>query len=149
MKTPILALAISAIVLSACGESRLNPFNWFKKSVDEPTIAQAEYFDPEGLIDRVLEMHIDQTLDGAIIHAVGLPPTQGYWGAELLQMNNGIPVDGVLTYRFDAFEPVGFERVVNQRSREVLAATRLSHEELEGVTAIRIIAASNSLISRR
>lgn len=149
MKTPILALAISAIVLSACGESRLNPFNWFKKSVDEPTIAQAEYFDPEGLIDRVLEMHIDQTLDGAIIHAVGLPPTQGYWGAELLPMNNGIPVDGVLTYRFDAFEPVGFERVVNQRSREVLAATRLSHEELEGVTAIRIIAASNSLISRR
>ena len=51
MKTPILALTISAIVLSACGQSRLNPFNWFKKTEKEAIVAQPEGFDPEGTLN--------------------------------------------------------------------------------------------------
>ena len=150
MKTPILALLISAVTLTACGESRLNPFNWFKRGTEEgAAVAQPSDFDPEGLIEQVIDLQIDQTPGGAIVYATGLPPTQGFWGAELLPMNNGRPVDGVLGFRFEVFEPVGFERVVNQRSREVLAVANLTHSDLDGVTAIRVIAVTNSLNSRR
>ena len=149
MRTPILALTVSAIALAGCGESRLNPFNWFKKTEEEVVVVQPSEFSAEDLVEQVVDLQISKTATGAIIYATGLPPTQGYWGAELIAMNDAQPVDGVITYRFEAIEPVGFERVVNQRSREVLAASNLSNADLEGVTAIRVISATNALIKRR
>lgn len=143
--------------LAACGGSggSFNPFNWFRPAqADQETLAynpeadrvEAEY---RGLVDQILSLQIDQTPGGAIIRAVGLPPTQGWHGAELVARNEELPVDGVLTYDFRIEEPYGFERIVNQTSREVVVAHHISDVALTGVTAIRIVGVQNALISRR
>ena len=54
--------------------------------------------DPRQLISQVTRLEIKKTQGGAIISAAGMPPTQGWWGAELLAENDGKPVDGVMTY---------------------------------------------------
>lgn len=154
MKTPISALVVSALLLSACGESRLNPFNWFGGGQEEETLeltaeAREAAIDRRGLVEEVISLRIDRTNGGAVIHAVGLPATQGYFDAELVAHNDGQPTDGVLTYLFRIERPLGFERVVNQRSREVTVAAFLSDIALEGITSIRVVAQGNSMVSRR
>ena len=86
---------------------------------------------------------------GAIVRATGLPPTQGWWDASLVAENSGLPVDGVLTYRFVVDQPREATRVSTQQSREVTAAAYLSDIKLEGISQIVVLGAENSQSSRR
>ncbi|MFV2052968.1 hypothetical protein [Aliiroseovarius sp. YM-037] len=154
MKTPIIALSIAALLLSACG-SRLNPFNWFGRGQQEETLTvgadgEAAPRDARPLVSQVIDLQIDRTPGGAIIRAVGLPPTQGFFNAELIAENRERPDEnGVLTYSFRLAEPFDFQRVSTQQSREVVVAREVSNIKLQGVRSIRVLGSQTSRISRR
>lgn len=156
MRLPVFGVLILALALGACArvrDSRLNPFNWFQRS--EVVVASAESVVPgrpnDGrlLVAQITDMEVARHPGGAIVRATGLPPTQGWWKADLVAENNGVPVDGVLTYRFVIAQPLGPKPVSTPRSREVTAATHLSDIRLANVTQIVVVGAQNSRVSRR
>lgn len=157
MRLPVTGLLIVTLVLAGCGrvrESRLNPFNWFGRSV-ETTQAVSEGAVPGRpddrriLVAQVTDMEVARQPGGAIIRASGLPPTQGWWNTDLVAENGGAPVDGVLTYRFVIAEPLKPNRVSTPQSRELTAATYVSDIKLDGVSQIVVLGAENSRSSRR
>ena len=145
------AVLVSLITLTACasvGKSKLNPFNWFggsKEVMAIPLAATAP--DDRLLIETVLDLKIDKFPGGAIVRATGLPPTQGYWDAELVAQ----PVDykGRLVLDFRIFPPISAAGVVNQQSREVLVGLRLSNIKLQDVRQIIVQGAKNARSSSR
>lgn len=145
------AVFVSLVALSACAgvrDSKVNPFNWFKKSRPEPVMAMpVAPVDDRMLVENVLSLAVEPFPGGAIIRATGLPPTQGYWDAELVAQ----PVDenGKLVLEFRIFPPVTPAGVVNQQSREVVAGLRLSNIKLDGVRQIVVQGASNARSSSR
>jgi len=151
MKTPIATLLISALLVTGCA-SKLNPFNWFKRSTEETQTQQAalgQVIDTRRLVDQVTSLQIEKTNGGAIIHAVGLPPSQGYWDAELVADNDEEPINGVLTYQFRIEQPYEFKRASTPVSREVVVGHFVSNSKLEGVNSIRVLGARNARSSRR
>ncbi len=146
-----IALLASLVALSACGkvrESKLNPFNWFGNSRQVQTVSvEAAPTDKRLFVDTVLSMQVEQIATGAIIRATGLPPTQGYWDAELVPL----PLDenGRLVLEFRIFPPVTPAGVVNQQSREVTVALALSNIKLAPVREIIVQGAQNARSSRR
>jgi len=150
MKTPIATLLLSALLVTGCA-SKFNPFNWFKRSTNETVrqVAPGQVIENRGLVDQVTSLQIEKTNGGAIIHAVGLPPSQGYWDAELVAENGEKPVKGVLTYRFRIDKPYEFKRASTPISREVVVGHFVSNIKLQEVSSIRVLGARNALVSRR
>ena len=149
MKTSIATLLLSALLVTGCA-SKFNPFNWFKRSTNETVqVSPGQVLDTRGLVDQVTSLQIEQTNGGAIIHAVGLPPSQGYWDAELVAENDEKPVKGVLTYRFRIEKPYEFKRASTPTSREVVVGHFVSNIKLQGVTSIRVLGTKNARSSRR
>jgi hypothetical protein len=156
-KTAKIALLVTlCVALSGCGrlrESRLNPFNWFGRSVERtaPVTADgsAAPTDNRILVSQVTALQVDQMPGGAVIAATGLPPTQGWWDAELVPENDGEPVEGVMTYRFVVAEPPFRNREGVPQSREVTAGAFLSDIKLEAISEIVVLGESNSRVSRR
>ena len=151
MKTPIATILVSALLVTGCA-SKINPFNWFKGSSEEKLVeqmvpgAKAEH---RALVDQVASLQIEKTNGGAIIHAVGLPPSQGYWDAELVAENAEKPVNGVLTYSFRIEQPYEFKRASTPTSREVVVGHFVSNIKLQGVTSIRVLGTRNARSSKR
>jgi len=144
------ALILFALVLtvSACG-SRMNPFNWFGGDREQRVeiSAQNERVDPRGLVREVLSLDVQATSSGAIVSAVGLPETQGFWAVDLVEVARE---SGTTTYEFRVFPPTGPADVVNQASREVVVATSLSVRDLSEVRTIVVLGQENSrTVSRR
>ncbi|MBZ4022385.1 hypothetical protein CKO11_07935 [Rhodobacter sp. TJ_12] len=151
---PLALLLASALALSACGwrESRINPWNWFQKEEVATTLAPKEGYpeiadDPRELVASVTKLEVTRSQGGAIVAATGLPPTQGWWGADLLAENDGVPVDGVMTYRFVVAWPnpgsPASQRSGRPESREVTAAAFINSVKLAGVRKIVVIGAAN------
>ena len=145
------AVLVSLIALSACAglrKSKVNPFNWFGRSQETAVVTSAEApADQRLLIEQVLDMKVEQFPGGAIVRAVGLPPTQGYWDAELVaQPQDG---SGKLVLDFRVFPPVGTAAVVNQQSREVTVGLRLSNIKLEGISQIVVQGSKTARVARR
>lgn len=158
MRKPAILIMTLAVALSLAGcarvrDSKLNPFNWFGGSEEGPAqvveTASGRPNDPRVLVAEVVTLEVAQIPEGAIVRANGLPPTQGWWEAELVAENDGKPVDGVLTYRFVVAHPVGVKPASTPQSREVTAATSLSNIALAGVRRIVVVGASNSRSSTR
>jgi|SRR6056297_115699 len=163
MKGPLLAGLVAVMALSACSgvrESRLNPFNWFGGSqAEERTLAPrggygAEEADPRPLVDRVIALQVDRTPGGAIVSAIGLPPTQGWWAAELVPVNadiEGRPVadGGVLGFEFRIVPPPGPRRSGTPPSREVSAGLFVTDQELAEVRSVTVAGADNQRSARR
>ncbi len=151
-----LLLALSfGVALSGCGsvrESRLNPFNWFGRA-EPAAVAVAETTDPavaadgRQLVAQVTDLTVEPTRGGAIVRATGLPPTQGYWEAELVARE--VDEDGVLIYDFRVFPPPGPRPASTPRSRQITAAAYLSDFKLGSISRITVQAAGNALSSRR
>lgn len=145
--TAWIAAAAAASALSACGlgQSRLNPFNW-GGGASAPAAVRAETARP--VVDQVVSLEIAQTRSGAILSAVGLPPTQGYWEADLAPVPSADPTVLVLDFRI--LPPVEPTRVGTQPSREVLTGLVLSTQDLAPYRAIVVQGARNSRsVSRR
>ncbi len=145
------ALLCLCMVLAGCGgfrDSRLNPFNWFGRSqevekVALPTAPQ----DRRALVQQVVTLHVEEVSGGAIVRATGLPPTQGYWDAELVPQ----PVDenGRLVLDFRVFPPVETMRAGTPPSREVVVALYLSNYKLDSIREIVVQGETNARAARR
>ncbi|MCL4189454.1 MAG: hypothetical protein KJZ85_17790 [Rhodobacteraceae bacterium] len=161
MRTPLLAALAALILLGACGavrESRLNPFNWFGRSeVREPTLAPEQgygpaVFDNRALVDQVTLLEIERIPGGAILRAAGLPPTQGWWDAELVaeeDADGAAPAPGVLAFRFVVAAPRSPQPASTPVSREVTVATYLSDIRLRDIRQIIVRGGRNERVIRR
>jgi len=157
MKRPVAALCLVLVTLSLadCGrirDSRLNPFNWFGRAqatATTTTLAPNEAADGRQLIREVTDLTLEKMPTGVIVRATGLPPTQGWWEAELVAENHGLPVEGVVTYRFLVYQPPGATAVSTPQSRAITAAAYISIPRLAEITKIVVQAESNSRETRR
>lgn len=162
MRRAGLAALAAVMVLTGCGkvrESRFNPFTWFGQSrSEEPTLAPdggyAQFTDRRGLVDQVKQMQVDRMPGGAIVTAIGVPPTQGWWDADLIPDTKGVddrPVaeNGVITLNFRLLPPPGPTPTGTPASRELSATYFLSDQVLAGVRTITVRAQQNSRSSRR
>ena len=144
-----------ALVLSGCGvgQSRLNPFNWFRSGPEVETLAAVplkETRETRPLVAQITQLVIERTPGGAIIRATGLPPEQGWYDAELVNVDrDGKPIDGVLYFGFHARPPLEPTRVSTVQSRELTVATFVSNITLESVREIRVTGSVNSRSARR
>jgi hypothetical protein len=140
-----------AVALAGCGklrQSKLNPFNWFKKSEPRETIVlPGEEEDPRPLVDTVLTMAVEPIPGGAVVRARGVTPTQGWWDAELVARD--VDEKGVLVYDFRLVPPTGQTDVSTQQSREIDVAIYISDVKLEAVREIVVQGAKNARVSRR
>lgn len=172
MRTLVTMMVISTLLLTACGrDSRANPRNWFGSSkVERPARTTADTTTnpliPEKSnsifrrradgeiykgtpIHAVSDVTIEPSAGGAIVKATGIALRQGVFDVRLRPVNKGEPVDGVLTYTLEAVQPVNTPQGPVQ-TRTVNAGQFVSTQTLDEVSAIRVIAASNShLASRR
>jgi len=153
MRLPLLAALTALMLLQACAglqQSRLNPFNWFGRSAPVDIRAAetaATTADQRALVGQVLSLAVDAYPGGAIVRATGLPPSQGWWSAELVAQ----PVDenGVLVYEFRVFPPPVELREGPPQSREIAVATNLTDRQLSKITEIVVQGAANARASRR
>ncbi|MFN3824122.1 MAG: hypothetical protein ACK4RN_09105 [Pseudorhodobacter sp.] len=150
MKKPLMAGIAATLILGGCGfgASRLNPFNWFGGSSETATtaIAEARPQDARLLVAEVTDLVVERNQNGAIIRATGLPPTQGFWEAELVPR----PVeDGVLVYDFRVFPPVTRANVSTPRSRQITVGAYLSNIRLQDIRQITVQGSGNARTTRR
>jgi hypothetical protein len=149
MNTPLVAALCATMALGACstiGKSRLNPFNWFGQSQETIVLAPEKPADKRLLVSQVTEMKLEKMPGGVIVRATGLPPTQGYWQAELVAR----PVeDGTLIYDFRIFPPITPQVASTTQSREVTVGAYLSNVKLDTIRQITVQGANNARTSRR
>jgi hypothetical protein len=150
------AMLVAALALAGCGgfrDSKLNPRNWFKRSAPETVTAEVQPGDPRPLVDQVTQLTISPMPGGAIVTATGLPPTQGWWEAELVVDDGSAdgkePEPGVKTYRFLVHQPPGPRRTSTPQSRQVTAGAFLSDIKLQGINKIIVLGAQSSRSVRR
>ncbi|MDX5357254.1 MAG: hypothetical protein LPK12_05895 [Rhodobacterales bacterium] len=150
MRKSLMAALAAVMVVTGCAsvrESRLNPFNWFGRSEKAAAVA-AEPVRDEGRVPvaQVTELFVEPTVGGAIIRAKGLPPTQGWYAAELIQEEVDKP--GELVFRFVLKQPAAAVSGTPM-SREVTVATFVSDFKLEGVRTITVTGSDNARTTRR
>lgn len=171
-KTLILLLA-TALTLSACGtirDSRVNPFNWFGPSRSVPVAAQRENANPliprrNGFFSRgraretvyvgrpfeqITDVTVEPVPGGAIVRATGLAARQGIYDVRLTPVTaDETAENGVLAYRLEGVRPRRNTPVGAVPTREVIAARRLTDQQLFGVREIRVEGQLNAQVSRR
>ena len=164
MHKSISMLVISSVLLAGCGQSRLNPLNWFGRAERVETVA-AEDANPliprrRGMFAReeagyagalvavARDMKLERTPGGAILRVTGLAAAQGSWDVRLEETNEGEPVEGVLTYELRAIATPN-AAVGGERTRLLTVATYVSDQQLATARSVQVVAAQNSLISRR
>ncbi|MFV0333999.1 MAG: hypothetical protein ACK5JR_08020 [Tropicimonas sp.] len=161
MKAQIVAGLVAVLVLTGC-QSRFNPTNWgwgwFGNDRSEPTLAPRDGYpsdiDPRPLVAQVTSMQVDRASGGAIVTAVGLPATQGYWAADLVstyktEAGRIAAKDGVLQLEFLVVPPRERRRSGTTVSREISAGIFISEQSLAGVREIRVVGQNNQRSSRR
>jgi hypothetical protein len=145
------AALVALLTLTACsnwGQSKVNPTNWFSGAQANAVVPVATQLpsDPRPLVSKLLSMQLENHSTGVIVRATGLPPTQGYWNAELVAQ----PVDdkGKLVLEFHLVPPAPGAPVINQRSREITVAYDVTAYQIRSITSIEVRSASNSMTKR-
>ena len=142
---------IALLPLAGCGQN-VNvwaPKTWFGYG-DTPADTQVEpdeSQDPRPLVDSVTSASIEQANGGVIVRATGLPPTQGWWLAELMPS----PIEnGELVLDFRISSPVDQAAQGTPRSREVTVAYTITRFSLErdGITRVVVRGERNSKVLR-
>ena len=151
MRRIVIASLILTLGLSGCARisaSKFNPLNWFSGAgAAAPAVLYVAPEDQRVLVAQVLSMKVEPNANGAIVRATGLPPTQGWWRAELVEVPQD--QDDRLVFEFRLYPPVTPAPAGTQASREVTVATDLSNVELDGIRVIQVQGAGNALSSKR
>jgi hypothetical protein len=151
MSRQLLAALSLVMILSACAtvrDSRINPFNWFGRDSETVTVAaDGAVVDGRRLAAQIVSLTVDAFPGGAIVRTIGLPATQGFWDAELVEIEDEDPSNVV--YEFRLLPPVAPRRQGTQRSREIIAGATLSRIRLENVRSITVVGAQNRRTVRR
>ena len=159
----------SVLALSACGQSRLNPFNWFggARSVPTTTSTAAETNPllpqrraavsifrtsreevlaglPIAVVDELL---IERRPGGAIIRTTGIADSAGPYDVRLA-LDPGATDADTLAYSF-LIKPGAGPARTGPDARKVTAAVFLTDNELAGIREIRMTGRENALVSRR
>ena len=141
---PVLTLMLCT-ALAGCGDvgsSNLNPFNWFGGGSDVEIAVTPEGvpIDPRPLIDQVVDVAAERVPGGIIVRATGLPPTLGYWSADLVPADPDLRPDenGVVTLDFRALPPVVAQPPGSPSSRQIVTGYFLSEQTLRGVRAVAV-----------
>lgn len=150
MTTRGLAAAL-VLALAGCGavrDSAVNPLNWFGRSAPAAPAAAtaAGPVDPRPLV-AVTDLRVAPAAGGAIVEARGLPPTQGWWGAALVERPGAVP--GTLAYTLRAVPVPVARRVGPPQSRELVVATFVTDRALAGVRTIRVDGAGSARVAGR
>jgi len=154
MKRAVVSLLVVAVTVSACGsirDSRMNPRNWFGESrVEAPTLGPtSDVVDNRALVGHISGLTIESTSSGAIVRAVGVTPSAGWWDPELVPENFGRPVDGVLTFRFLAAAPQEPTAGTSEAARTITAVYALTQAQLDVTSSLVVTGADNSRRARR
>lgn len=148
MKFRIVIALLVVLGLAGCA-SRLNPLNWFGGDREQriAVVETAEEVDGRSLVAEIVSLDVVPNPGGAVISAMGLPPRQGYWEADLVEIGRD---NGELVFEFRVYQPVDPDtRVSTRRSREVLAGTALSRFDLAGIRSVTVIGQQNRRTVRR
>ena len=166
MYKSISVLLISSVLLAGCGQSRLNPLNWFGRSQEVVGDTQARDNSPKNplipkksalarkdpiyrgqLVAVIRQIKIEPVPGGAILRATGLADRQGQWDVKLQPLNDGVAEAGKLS--FDMLAVPSSDTVGTERSRLLTVATYLTDQDLAGVRQIEVLGAQNAHVSRR
>lgn len=152
MRKGVLATMAAVMFVSGCAtvrESRVNPLNWFGRSEAAAPVAgqPRAKVDDRLQIAEVTALSLEQTNSGAILKVTGLPPTQGWYKAELVA--EPTETEGEVVYRFYIEKPEGTERVGSPHSREITAALFLNEFRLAEISTITVTGMTNSRSIRR
>ncbi len=133
-------LAVAVVAGCGVGQTRLNPLNWFGPDRSEriERVADAPL---RPMVQQVVSLSAEQTSGGVIVAAVGLPPTQGFWEAELVRVPS--PDPSILVLDFGLLPPLTAQPVGTQPSREVLVGGFYSAQDLAGVRTIVVQGLAN------
>ena len=146
------------VALSGCsgGGASLNPLDWFgpKSDVELVVVEPEEGWDYSardyrGPIQQVTRLVVERASGGVIIRAEGVPPSLGYWEADLDPENGENPDNGVMTYTFNVAPPPWNEPQGTVYSRTITVAHYVSDRTLGDTRTIRVVGATNSLTSGR
>lgn len=127
--------------------------NWWSGDQPAPTLEPelgwtTDPDDNRALIAQISRVDLKKVQGGVVVSAAGLPPTQGWWDAELRAMNDGDAVDGVIAFEFVVSQPLPGAperaRASNETSREVTAAAFVSVYKLDGVNQITVAGANGT-----
>jgi hypothetical protein len=147
---PVLTLTLCA-ALAGCGDSgssNLNPFNWFGGGSEAEITVTPEGvpIDPRPLIDQVTNVVVERVPGGVIVRATGVPPTLGYWSADLVPADPDLRPDenGVVTLDFRALPPVTPQPAGSPSARQIVTGVFLSEQTLRGVRSIAVLAERNT-----
>ena len=131
-----------AATLASCGTGeRVSPM----RILDSPrdvAIRDALAATDRPSVSQVIALNAAPTPSGLIVSAIGLPATQGYWEAELVEVADGDPATLVLDFKL--LPPVAPEPVGTPRSREVLAGRYFSRQDLAGIGSIVVRGETNN-----
>ncbi len=82
---------------------------------------------------------VERGLRGQIIRVEIVAPTQGFYGAELVALNAGVPDQaGVMSYILVARPPATPQAVGPERTRELHAAVFVPNRAMRNLNAVRI-----------
>lgn len=138
-------IVVLSLILSvaACGNSRLNPLNWFggdreqRIRVDPDANGRPVVVDGRILVTEITQLSVEQTTAGAIVRATGVTPAQGYYDADLVEVER---TESTLVFEFRAASPGS---AATAGLQQIVAGTALSVGELQGIRSITVIAQTN------
>lgn len=100
------------------------------------------------LVDEVTSLIVEPLPTGAVVRVIGLPQREGAFDVRLLPVNEDGPVNGVMEYTLNAYQPLQ-TAVGTERTRQVQAGAFLSNADLEEINEIRVRAELNIRSTRR
>ena len=134
--------------------SGLNPFNWFgggqraaRRNSLEPRRGYNSTPEYRQLADQITDLSVERSSVGTVITATALMPTQGWFNAELVRIEEANEDEVIFEFRVEA--PLSAKAVGPARSREITAGGFLSVQDLAGRRTIRVIGARNNRSARR
>jgi hypothetical protein len=171
MHKSLTVLLMTGLLLTNCGwsNSKANPKNWFGSGKEVPVGVATGDINPlipqkknsilrkkEVPVDigipiaQISQLRIERTPSGAIIHATGLGAREGAYNARLVpDTDDETAENGVLSYTFRVFYPVGSTALGSERTRRVDVAHSISNQQLDGVRSVRVAGSENARESRR